>query len=109
MGGKRVNGRTDQIVVDPLGHRLRVWVQPADLADGMAARWWREVVGEAVPTLRLLLADGADGGPLVDGATAEFNLTIAVVTTRAGHRGFVVLPKRWVGERTVAWLGRHRR
>ena len=84
-------------------------MHPADLADGTAARWWLDVVCEAVPTLRLLLADGAYAGPLLDWAKAEFNLTIEVVTKLAGQVGFVVLPKRWVVERTFAWLGRNRR
>jgi hypothetical protein len=84
-------------------------VHPADLADGVAARWWLDVVCEAVPTLRVLFADGASVGPSVDWAKAEFNLTIEVVTKLAGQIGFVVLPKRWVVERTLAWLGRNRR
>ena len=109
MGGKRIKGRKDHSVVDTLGNLLRVWVHPADLADGVAARWWLDVVCEAIPSLRALVADGAYVGPLVDWAKAEFNLAIQVVTKLAGQTGFVVIPKRWVVERTLAWLGRNRR
>jgi putative transposase len=109
MGGKRINGRKDHIITDTAGNLLRAWSHPANLPDGEAAWWWLEVVCDAVPTLRCLFADGAYAGPLVDWANAHLNLIIEVVKTLVGQVGFVLLPRRWVVERSLAWLARNRR
>jgi hypothetical protein len=66
-------------------------------------------VCDAVPTLRCLFADGAYAGPLVDWANAHLNLIIEVVKKLVGQVGFVLLPRRWVVERSLAWLARNRR
>jgi putative transposase len=97
------------VVVDTLGYLLRVWVHAADLADYTAAVWWLALVCAACPTLRLLFADGAYAGPLVDNCQRLLGLTVQIVRKLAGQRGFVPLPKRWIVERTLAWLGRNRR
>ncbi len=109
MGGTRIPGRKDQIITDTCGTLLRVWVHPADLADGTAAAWWLDVVCDAFPTLRCLFADGAYTGSLVAWAKEHFNLLVEVVKRSAAQHGFVLLPRRWVVERTLAWLGRNRR
>ena len=96
-------------MVDTEGHLLRVWVHAADLSDREAAWWWLEVVCAAVPTLRCLFADQGYTGEVIRWAKAQWDLAIAVVKQLAGQIGFVVLPRRWVVERTFAWLGRNRR
>jgi transposase len=95
--------------VDTEGFLLRVWVHAADLADNAAAAWWLAIVAAAFPTLRLLWADGAYQGGW--GARLEqlCGITLVIVSKLAGQVGFVVLPRRWVVERTFAWLGRNRR
>jgi transposase len=63
------------------------------------------------PFLRKLFADGAYGGPIFqDGATkAMQSLVIEIVKRSDRAKGFVVEPKRWIVERSIAWLGRCRR
>jgi transposase len=96
-------------VVDTAGNLLRVWVHPADLTDREAVWWWLEVVCAAVPTLRCLFADQGYTGVVVRWAKEQWQVAIEVVKKAAGQVGFVVLPRRWVVERTFAWLGRNRR
>ena len=104
-----MRGRKRHIVVDTEGNLLRVWVHAADLPDREAAWWWREVVAAAVPTLRCLFADQGYTGSVVAWAKQQCDLVLEVVKKAAGQQGFVVLPRRWVVERTFAWLGRNRR
>ena len=86
--------------MDAEGFLLRVWVHAADLADAEAAAWWLALVCAAFPTLRLLWADGAYRGGW--GARLEqlCGVTLVIVSKLAGQVGFVVLPRRWVVERT---------
>lgn len=60
-----------------------------------------------VPRLRLIWADGGYAGNLVETVKALFHWTLAIV--KRSDRGFVVLPKRWIVERTFSWLCRYRR
>ncbi len=95
--------------MDTLGLLLRVWVHEADLADGTAAAWWLALVGAAFPTLRLIWADGAYTGGWADALQRLHGVTVVGVQRLAAQVGFVLLPRRWVVERTFAWLGRNRR
>jgi putative transposase len=61
------------------------------------------------PTLRLVWADGAYAGALVGWVKAACGWVLQTVLRPAGVAGFVVLPRRWVVERTFAWLARYRR
>ncbi len=63
------------------------------------------------PFLRKLFADGAYDGPVFHGALAGIlpHLETEIVKRSDRHKGFVVLPKRWIVERTIAWLNRCRR
>ena len=62
-----------------------------------------------VPALRLVCANGGYSGPLVAGDAAANDCRVEIVVKPADQKGFVVLPRRWVVERTFAWLGRNRR
>ena len=84
-------------------------VSPADVPDADGAYTLLPLAKAVAPTLTLVRADGAYAGDLADWATAEHGLTVEVVQTPAGQRGFVPQAMRWVVERTWAWLGRHRR
>ena len=106
---KHVSGRKRHLIVDTEGLLLRVLVHPANVQDRDGGKM---IVAEvatlgAFPRLEHLWADGAYE------ATVEFardyaGLRIEVVTRQPDTRGFVVLPRRWVVERTFAWLGRNR-
>ena len=108
-GGKRVKGRKRHIVTDTLGLLLAVLVHPAHESDGQKAPFvLKRLVGK-VPLLRVIFADqGYEGTPagLVERC---FGWLWQVVHREEGQRGFVVLKKRWIVERTLAWFGGYRR
>lgn len=107
--GKKVKGRKRHLVVDTQGTVLAVYVTPANVQDPVAAP---EVLTQAKAKssrLKLVWADGRYRGPIVQTAAQALDLTIAVVSPPPGQKGFQVLPRRWVIERTFAWLDRYRR
>lgn len=108
--GKKVKGRKWHLLVDILGLVLAVFVTPANVQDrDMVGPVLREV-RYTVPTLRNTLVDGAYNGAQVAAASAETGIGVEIVARdRDGPRGFHVLPKRWVVERTNGWLSRERR
>jgi putative transposase len=105
---KKVNGRKRQILVDTLGLLLRVSVHEADISDAEGGEFVLVDLGTLKERLRKLWADQAYRG-LVDWDQEEYGLDLEIVEKQTGQRGFVVLPRRWVVERTIAWLGRNRR
>ena len=62
----------------------------------------------ALPRLRYVAADRADGGTLIDWVTTPCQWTLEIIARLAGQSGFVVLPKHWIVERTLSWLTRNR-
>ena len=60
------------------------------------------------PRLRLIGADGGYAGQLIDWVKERWGWTVAIVKRKTGEKGFAVLPRRWVVERTFGWLGRYR-
>jgi putative transposase len=110
-GAKQIKGRKRHIAVDVLGLLLAVAVTAAGVADAVAGQ---SVLGQLTearfPRLRVVWADSAYGRyglPTWVGAVGHFVLEL--VKRPLGTLGFVLLPKRWVVERTFAWLGRYRR
>ncbi len=95
--------------MDTEGNLLRVWVSTAKLSDREAVWWWLDVVWAAVPTLRCIFADQGYSGRIEQWAQQQWHIVLAIVTKAKDHAGFVLLPRRWVVERTFAWLGRNRR
>ncbi len=108
-GEKKVNGRKRHIVVATEGTLLRVWVSTAKVSDREAVWWWLDVVCAAVPTLPRIFADQGYTGPIVQWAKTQWDIVLDVVKKAEDQTGFVVLPRRWVVERTFAWLGMNRR
>ena len=92
-----------------MGNLLRVWVHAADLADATAAAWWLVLVCTAFPSVQLVWADGGYRGGLGEALARVCGVALQIVSKLAGQVGFVVQPRRWVVERTFAWLGRNRR
>jgi putative transposase len=88
---------------------LDLWVHPADLSDSAAGQELLVDVAERFPRLERVYADSAYAGLAPDGAAAVAAVTVEVVKRPDDAVGFVVLPKRWIVERTFGWFGRYRR
>jgi transposase len=111
--GKRVRGRKRHLLVDTDGRVLHRIVHSAAVQDRAGAKLVLHQLHERFPTLELVWVDGGyanvvDTG-LIDWAQREEHLQIVVVPRNADVRGFQVLPRRWVVERTFGWLARCRR
>jgi putative transposase len=108
--GKQVKGRKRHILVDTLGHLLKVVVHRADIQDRDGAKLVLNGL-LAIIQRRLLLiwADGGYRGKLIDWCLKQFKIALQIVSPEPGQKGFAVLPRRWVVERTFAWLGNYRR
>ncbi len=104
-----MKGRKRHIVVDTLGLLLAVVVHPADIQDRYGAKLVLSKLLGRFPRLKLIWADGAYGRQLVDWAYALGGWLIEVVKRAAHSHSFEVLPRRWVVERNLGWLGRNRR
>ena len=95
--------------MDTEGNLLRVWVSTAKLSEREAVWWWLDVVCAAVPTLQRMFADQGYTGAIVTWAKEQWDIVLDIVKKAEGQTGFVVLPRRWVVERTFAWFGLNRR
>jgi transposase len=124
-GGKQVNGRKRHVLVDTLGLLLKVVVHPASVQDREGAKLLLDQTPPQFPRLHHFWADQGYTGSLRDWISATLGWTVEIVE-RSPRRGFQVtpdgqflqvalpavfepLPRRWVGERALAWIGRHRR
>jgi putative transposase len=109
---KNVNGRKRHLLVDTLGLVLMAVVHSAARQDREAARQVLVPLRNKLTRLRLIWADQAYRGPLLEwvrGLRDRRRVQIEIVKRQEQQQGFVVLPKRWIGERTFGWLGRSRR
>lgn len=108
--GKRIKGRKRHIITDTCGNLIACRVHKANIQDrdgapGVFAKLRREA-----PKLRHMFADGAYAGPKLRGALVSIGRwTMQIVKRSDTAQGFEVLPRRWVVERSFAWLGRCRR
>lgn len=111
--GKKVNGRKRHIVVDTLGLILAVVVHPANVQDYDGAVSVLRILGclkDRFKRLKVIFADSAYGrNDLPECVKDAFGWLLQTVLRPAKVKGFVVLPKRWIVERTFGWLGRYRR
>jgi transposase len=109
--GKQVKGKKRHVLVDTLGLVLQAFVTPANVQDRDGGTVLFSSLGERFPLLAKLFADQAYQGPQFAQALATLRpqLQLEIVTRSDQARGFVVLPKRWIVERTLAWLNRCRR
>jgi putative transposase len=111
-GGQKITGRKRHIIVDTLGLLLVVVVTVASADDGtIAPKVLGRLTAEHRSRLELVWADGKYRNHHLDGWMVETKAgsRIEVVSRPEGCVGFVKLPRRWVVERTFAWLGRYRR
>ena len=112
-GGKKILGRKRNIAVDALGLLLTVVVTSAAVDDAKAAPQVLDQLNRrAYPRLKVVWADSKyHNYELYDwkAGQKELKWKLEIVSRPVGAKGFVLLPKRWVVERTFAWLGRARR
>ena len=106
-GGKKVKGHKRHIVVDILGNLLHVSVHAANLSDTKQACDVLERTHEKYPTIEAFSGDGGYRGTAVEFVEERLNLKLYI--SMRIKDGFAVLPKRWIVERTFAWLGNFRR
>jgi len=127
-GAKKVNGRKRHLLVDTLGLILKVVVHPANVQDREGAKLVLTAMQQEFPSVEHVWADQGYTGKLQDGMQTHFGWTLAIVGRTPRPRGmwvfpgqtvdwaailppkgFEPLPRRWVVERTFAWIGRYRR
>lgn len=108
--GKKVKGRKRHIVTDTMGLMLFVVVHAASIQDRDGAVDVVKAIRHRFPWLRHLFADGGYAGEKLASALRKHGCwTLEIVRRCDTAKGFVLLPRRWVVERTFAWLGRCRR
>ena len=108
--GKRIKGRKLHALVDTEGLPLRVVVHSAGIQDRNGAALVLERIRGRFPWLELIWADSGYNAWQVNAAVAKIPvLRIEIVKRTDDMKGFVVLPRRWVVERTFSWFGRNRR
>ncbi len=123
-GAKKINGRQRHLLVDTQGLVLKVVVHPANVQDRLGAKLLLGALGSAFPRLHHVWADQGYAGALGEWSREQLGIELEVVypwwrqlqrytpdlLAPLGYRaGFHVLPRRWVVERSIAWLGRSRR
>ncbi|WP_072691766.1 IS5 family transposase [Rhodococcus marinonascens] len=107
--GKKINGRKRHIAVDTNGLLLAVVVTMASIQDRDGANRLLSVLRAHCSTITMVWADGGYAGRLLDWSKKVLALTVQVVKRTDDVKGFKVLPRRWVVERTFAWISKHRR
>ena len=106
--GKKINGRKRFIVTDTLGLLVVVCVMAASWQDRDGAKTTLLSAYLATP-IQHVFADQGFAGKLVDWAASRLRMTLEIVRKPAEQHGFAVHPRRWVVERSLAWLTAHRR
>jgi putative transposase len=108
---KKIKGRKRHIMVDVMGLLLAVVVYKASIREWAGAKLLlQRAVLKGFHRLQLIWADeGHSGQPMVDWVWQLAGWVFEVIKRTEETVGFVVLPRRWVVERTFAWLGRYRR
>jgi transposase len=108
--GKKVKGRKIHALVDTEGLPMRIVVHSAALQDRDGAGLVLDKIRRRFPWLELIWADGGYNAWQVEAAAAKVPvLRVEIVKRSDDMKGFVVLPRRWVVERTFSWFGRNRR
>jgi transposase len=104
-----VLGRKRHMLTDTLGLLLAVVVHPASVQDRDGAEAVLREARRLFPFLERVIADAGYQGPKVAAAVARTGAWTLEIVRRCDRHRFVVLPKRWIVERTLAWISRNRR
>ena len=107
--GKKIKGRKRHIVVDTLGLLMAIIVTSASVQDRDGARLLLRRLDGSAKKMRKIWVDGGYRGVLLEWVKLNFRFILEVVLRSDNQKGFVVLPRRWVVERTFAWLDNNRR
>jgi len=107
--GKKILGRKRHLVTDTLGLPLVLIIHAASIQDRDGLALVLKRIRRRFPWLRLLFADAGYQGEHAACAAAQEGLRLEIVKRPRDAVGFMLLPRRWVIERTFAWLGRNRR
>lgn len=107
--GKQVNGRKRHLLVDTLGLLVVIVVTAASVSDPAGARLVFQRLRGIGKKLRLIWVDGSYRGQLLTWVADRFRFILRPVLRNEDQKGFVVLPRRWVVERTFGWFTLHRR
>jgi transposase len=108
--GKKIKGRKRHIVTDTAGNLVGLVVHPADIQDRDGAPAVLAQIRYIYPWLRYVFADGGYAGDKLKGKLAgKGGWTLEIIKRSDTAKGFETLPRRWVVERTFAWLNRCRR
>ena len=105
---KNIKGRKRHLIVDTNGFVLRVLVHAADISESEGAIWLLNEHNDALTSLESIRVDQGYKQMFVDWVNQYLSCAVEVVEKAAGQVGFALLPKRWVVERTFAWLGHYR-
>ncbi len=109
-GAKRKKGSKLHLAVDTLGHLLALHVTPANADDrAEVGRIAKAVQAETGENVKIAFVDQGYTGEKPAAAAAERGITLEVIKLPEAKRGFVLLPRRWVVERSFAWATRFRR
>jgi transposase len=107
--GKKVMGRKRHLLTDTLGLPLVITVHSASIQDRDGFECVVNKVKRRFPWLRIIFADSGYNALQSECAAAQNGLRLEIVKRPRDAKGFHLLPRRWVIERTFAWLGRNRR
>ena len=105
--GKKVNGRKRHIIVDSNGFLLGLKVHAASIQDRDGARPLLEKLKSLFPGIKVVFADGGYAGKLVQWVELLKAFVLSII--KRTDKGFKILPKRWIVERTFGWFGKYRR
>ena len=108
-GNKKVKGIKRHVIVDKNGFLIAVMVTIANVHDSKAAYLLMRVLKEMYSGVKVILADGGYRGELIDNIRKKFGYVIQVVISSYKEQGFRPIQKRWIVERSFAWMDYNRR